>query len=94
MSGEPDFTRAQFVQALKALGMRQGQFAALCGYPAATVYNWGVNMRFPRWARVLLASMLTSADLMAKLTATQAELQAARKALEAVQAGKGSKRKR
>lgn len=53
-------TRQEFAKRLKALGMKQGQFAEAVGYTADSVYRWG---EFPLWVDLLLSAWERVAEL-------------------------------
>lgn len=59
MSGGDDYDRAQFLAALKVLGMSQQRFAVITETNPGTVYHWGLpGSPFPRWVPLLVAAWL------------------------------------
>lgn len=62
------YTREDFLTGLKAAGLRQVEFAALCGLSATTVHHWGDGRNaFPAWVQVLVSTLSENRALRAAM---------------------------
>jgi hypothetical protein len=68
-------TREEFLSALRALRMNQGQFARHAGVHPTTVYHWGTTGGpFPKWAEMLLAAWEAHRELERELESAMVRL--------------------